>query len=85
VSRQRPSTRIFLLDFLLRNSLIPNEFRAARRGMWELGTSAETPAEYKRRHTQTTAAGEATKSVKQEKTKAQTSSVGWLRRLWGPD
>lgn len=57
--------------------------RAARRGMWKLGTSSETPAEYKRRHAQAEAVGEGAKSAKQPKPQPQTPPVSWFKRLWG--
>jgi len=59
------------------------EAKAARRGMWKLGTSGEKPSEYKRRHARAEAAGETSQSAKQEKAKPQTSSVGWFGKLWG--
>jgi len=62
---------------------IEAEAKAARRGMWKLGTSSETPAEYKRRHAQAEAAGEGAKSAKQSKAQPQTPPVSWFKRLWG--
>ncbi|KAJ7454825.1 SNase-domain-containing protein [Mycena latifolia] len=55
------------LDEFLR---VENEAKAARRGMWVNGTTAESPSEYKRRHAQANDSGE----VKVVDTRAKTDS-----------
>ncbi|KAH7912076.1 SNase-domain-containing protein [Hygrophoropsis aurantiaca] len=58
--------------------------KAARRGMWTSGTSAETPAEYKRRYTQTpeSAAQSQLNQAGQSKDASTPVTTSWLKRLW---
>ncbi|KAF7375131.1 putative endonuclease LCL3 [Mycena sanguinolenta] len=69
---------------------VENEAKAARRGMWANGTTAETPAEYKRRHAQAdisanTKIVDKRATIKTESSSAKPASngkTGWLRRLF---
>ncbi|KAJ7242752.1 hypothetical protein B0H12DRAFT_1023541 [Mycena haematopus] len=57
---------------------IENEAKAARRGMWANGTTAESPSEYKRRHAQAdTASSNTSKGIP-----ASNEKTGWFRRLF---
>ncbi|RDB17699.1 putative endonuclease LCL3 [Hypsizygus marmoreus] len=60
---------------------VESEAKAARRGMWAKGTSAETPAEYKRRFASASSVAEA--EAAKPKTKTEEPQKGWLRRLLG--
>ncbi|KAJ7914881.1 hypothetical protein B0H13DRAFT_2232044 [Mycena leptocephala] len=69
---------------------VENEAKAARRGMWANGTTAESPSEYKRRHAQAEASGSsdtkvADKRAKTDSTSASTSTkktTGWFGKLF---
>ncbi|KAF8064227.1 hypothetical protein FPV67DRAFT_209983 [Lyophyllum atratum] len=60
---------------------IEAEAKAGRRGMWEKGISAESPADYKRRH----AAAASLEDAEAARPRAQATEgqKGWLRRILG--
>ncbi|KAJ6448882.1 nuclease [Mycena sanguinolenta] len=70
---------------------VENEAKAARRGMWANGTTAETPAEYKRRHAQADISSNTKVVDKRAAIKTESSSptkpgsnskTGWFGRLF---
>ncbi|KAJ7116344.1 nuclease [Mycena epipterygia] len=67
---------------------VENEAKAARRGMWANGTTAESPSEYKRRHAQAESsdAKVVDKRAKTESTSKQSvasnGKKGWFGRLF---
>ncbi|KAJ7178853.1 hypothetical protein C8R43DRAFT_974465 [Mycena crocata] len=66
------------------------EAKAARRGMWVNGTTAESPSEYKRRHAQAESSSDAKIADKRAKTEtnppkqsaAANGKKGWFRSLF---
>ncbi|TFK37557.1 hypothetical protein BDQ12DRAFT_684869 [Crucibulum laeve] len=60
---------------------IEEEAKAARRGMWEHGTNAETPAEYKRRYAQSADRAETAKSSSNGDLQDDLASKSWWKRL----
>ncbi|KAJ6612271.1 SNase-domain-containing protein [Mycena sp. CBHHK59/15] len=71
---------------------VENEAKAARRGMWANGTTAESPSEFKRRHAQSNGTSEATKVVDKKAEESASPSpkkpadasakTGWFGRLF---
>ncbi|PBK96916.1 nuclease [Armillaria gallica] len=57
------------------------EAKAARRGMWEKGTTGESPAEYKRRYADLEAAGASKASTSSPSPKKPRRVKSWLNRL----
>ncbi|KAI0669021.1 SNase-domain-containing protein [Trametes maxima] len=63
---------------------VQQEAQSAKRGIWVHGTKGETPAEYKKRYREATAAGDAappTQSASQPTTQS-TPEGGWWKRLF---
>ncbi|KAJ7844417.1 hypothetical protein B0H14DRAFT_2776886 [Mycena olivaceomarginata] len=65
---------------------VENEAKAARRGMWVDGTTAESPAEFKRRHAQAdssdTKVVDKRSSKTNEKIPGSSGKTGWFGRLF---
>ncbi|KAF9007016.1 hypothetical protein BDQ17DRAFT_1398541 [Cyathus striatus] len=62
---------------------IEAEAKAARRGMWKLGITAETPAAYKRRHAQGADVASVAKPVGTARTtKSRLNTASWWKRIW---
>ncbi|KAJ7056550.1 hypothetical protein C8F01DRAFT_1154070 [Mycena amicta] len=57
---------------------VENEAKAKRVGMWAKGTNVESPSEFKRRHAQ----GVASETKVAPNNPPQTTTKGWLRRLF---
>ncbi|KAG6829226.1 hypothetical protein H0H92_005228 [Tricholoma furcatifolium] len=57
------------------------EAKSARRGMWEKGVGAETPAEYKRRHASAASLEEAEAARPKTASKRESKRKSWIRRL----
>ncbi|KAJ6577334.1 hypothetical protein B0H19DRAFT_1119223 [Mycena capillaripes] len=71
---------------------VENEAKAARRGMWANGTTAESPSEYKRRHAQAESSdakivdkrvkADSTSSKVTDSTSTSANKKGWFGRLF---